>query len=352
MPAPEQSPVMEEGLLLPIRDRAANHGMEPDSTATNILASVKEQELQFERLTRELEVERQIVANQLERCRLGAESPGAASGSSSEKSLPWRSADASTSGDGKSRLTDSSQSPSFRLRSEGEQLSLYSPEQTSLHERSTGNSRSSTQMNSYSDSGYQDASSYYSSQNLGKSELRLQHSYPGTAGSSTLMRNARAEGQTSVQTQGAAAAPGRAMRRVSSVPSRTQSPAYASGASSSGVSPSRGSLRASMGAGTGTGSATGGGPGGGGGSSYGSPIVTEPRPLPSIFSSTTLPGAGRAASPYSAQRTSSPAALRRVGSTNSRSGSRTTSPYQALGAEGQPGVGVGVGVGGVGAVAG
>lgn len=34
------------------------------------------QELQFERLTRELEVERQIVASQLERCRLGAESPG------------------------------------------------------------------------------------------------------------------------------------------------------------------------------------------------------------------------------------------------------------------------------------
>ncbi|XP_031413982.1 plakophilin-4 isoform X3 [Clupea harengus] len=333
MPAPEQSPVMEEGLLLPIRDRAANHGMEPDTTATNILASVKEQELQFERLTRELEVERQIVANQLERCRLGAESPGAASGSSSEKSLPWRSADASTSGDGKSRLTDSSQSPSFRIRSEGEQLSLYSPEQTSLHER---NSRSSTQMNSYSDSGYQDASSYYSSQNLGKSELRLQHSYPGTAGSSTLMRNARAEGQTSVQTQGAAA-PGRAMRRVSSVPSRTQSPAYASGGSS-GVSPSRGSLRASMGA-------------GGGGSSYGSPIVTEPRPLPSIFSSTTLPAAGRAGSPYSIQRTGSPATLRRVGSNNSRTGSlggaaaasRTTSPYQALGAESQQGAVPGMG---------
>lgn len=36
-------------------------------------------ELQFERLTRELEEERQIVANQLERCRLGAESPGDAS---------------------------------------------------------------------------------------------------------------------------------------------------------------------------------------------------------------------------------------------------------------------------------
>uniref|UniRef100_A0A3B3X112 Uncharacterized protein n=1 Tax=Poecilia mexicana TaxID=48701 RepID=A0A3B3X112_9TELE len=33
------------------------------------------QELQFERLTRELEEERQIVASQLEKCMLGAESP-------------------------------------------------------------------------------------------------------------------------------------------------------------------------------------------------------------------------------------------------------------------------------------
>uniref|UniRef100_A0A3B5KJM8 Plakophilin 4 n=1 Tax=Xiphophorus couchianus TaxID=32473 RepID=A0A3B5KJM8_9TELE len=81
MPAPEQSPVTEEGLLLTIRDSSAGRKMETDNTANNILASVKEQELQFERLTRELEVERQIVANQLERCRLGAESPGAGSSS-------------------------------------------------------------------------------------------------------------------------------------------------------------------------------------------------------------------------------------------------------------------------------
>uniref|UniRef100_A0A8C8IC32 Plakophilin 4 n=1 Tax=Oncorhynchus tshawytscha TaxID=74940 RepID=A0A8C8IC32_ONCTS len=79
MPAPEQSPATEEGLLLTVREGAQlpDRNMEADSTANNILASVKEQELQFERLTRELEVERQIVANQLERCRLGAESPGA-----------------------------------------------------------------------------------------------------------------------------------------------------------------------------------------------------------------------------------------------------------------------------------
>uniref|UniRef100_A0A665VZG3 Plakophilin 4 n=1 Tax=Echeneis naucrates TaxID=173247 RepID=A0A665VZG3_ECHNA len=270
------------------------------------------QELQFERLTRELEVERQIVANQLERCRLGAESPGAGSSSSSEKSLPWRTADASASGDTKSRLTDSSQSPSYRVRTESEQVPLYSPEQSSLHESegSAGNSRSSTQMNSYSDSGYQDASSgYLSSQNLGKAELKMQHSFPG-AGTGTLIRNARAEGQASAQ---APAAPGRAMRRVSSVPSRSHSPAYASS-----MSPSRGSLRTST------------------GSAYGSPIVTEPKPLSSIFS-TTLPSAqrtsiagGGSSSPYSTQK-NSPAALRRMGSTNSRSGSasRTTSPYQA-----------------------
>ncbi|XP_030613838.1 plakophilin-4 isoform X2 [Archocentrus centrarchus] len=309
MPAPEQSPVTEEGLLLTVRDSSTGRNMEADNTANNILASVKEQELQFERLTRELEVERQIVANQLERCRLGAESPGAGSSSSSEKSLPWRTADVSASGDTKSRVTDSSQSPSYRIRTESEQVSLYSPEQSSLHERSAGNSCSSAQMNSYSDSGYQDASSsYLSSQNLGKAELRVQHSFPG-AGTGTLMRNARAEGQASAQVT--TAMPGRAMRRVSSVPSRSHSPAYASS-----MSPSRGSLRTSA------------------GSAYGSPIVTEPKPLSSVYS-TTLPsaqrtstaGVGSSGSPYSTQK-NSPAALRRMGSTNSRS-SRTTSPYQA-----------------------
>ncbi|KAF5899662.1 plakophilin-4 isoform X9, partial [Clarias magur] len=186
MPTPELSPMSEEGLLLPIKDQLANHNMESESTANNILASVKEQELQFERLTRELEVERQIVANQLERCRLGAESPGAASGSSSEKSLHWRPTDVSSAADAKP------------VR---EQLSLCSPEQSSLHEKSVGNSRSSTQMNSYSDSGYQDAGSYYGSQNVGRTDSRLPHSYPGggPAASATLMRNSRAEGQASTQ---------------------------------------------------------------------------------------------------------------------------------------------------------
>ncbi|XP_051565742.1 plakophilin-4-like isoform X2 [Myxocyprinus asiaticus] len=274
-------------------------------------------ELQFERLTRELEVERQIVANQLERCRLGSESPGAASGSSSEKSLPWRSAEASLCGDVKCRVTDSCHSPVFCVRSEGEQLSLYSPDKS---EGSIGNSRSSTQMNSYSDSGYQDAGSYYSSQTQGKCELRPQHSFPGSGGNSALQRNSRAEGQAAGQASGdmGGAIPGRAMRRVGSMPTRTQSP-YGSS-----ISPSRGSLRTV-------------------GSSYGSPIMTEPRPLPSIFTSTTLPGVPQASSPYTTQK-NSPAALRRMGSTNSRScsASRTTSPYSVgvgSGGEGQIGSG-------------
>ncbi|KAB0346847.1 hypothetical protein FD754_011704, partial [Muntiacus muntjak] len=44
----------------------------PQNTNVQIICFLKE-ELQFERLTRELEAERQIVASQLERCKLGSE---------------------------------------------------------------------------------------------------------------------------------------------------------------------------------------------------------------------------------------------------------------------------------------
>lgn len=47
MPAPEQSPVTEEGLLLTIRDSSTGRNMEADNTANNILASVKEQVLRL-----------------------------------------------------------------------------------------------------------------------------------------------------------------------------------------------------------------------------------------------------------------------------------------------------------------
>ncbi|XP_048339489.1 plakophilin-4 isoform X7 [Sphaerodactylus townsendi] len=272
MPAPEQTP-LEEGLQQNPQESSTSPGMETEATATTILASVKEQELQFQRLTRELEVERQIVASQLERCRLGAESPSIASTSSTEKSFPWRSAG------------------------------------------SVGNSRSSTQMNSYSDSGYQEVSSFHNNQNLSKGENRQQHSFIGT-NNNHLVRSSRAEGQALVQTSNIAA--NRAMRRVSSVPSRAQSPSYVT---SAGISPSRGSLRTSLGSG------------------YGSPSVTESRSLNSnVFSSTTLP-VQRAASPFTSQRPASPVAVRRMGSVTSRqptNSNGSTPQYQSSVRVGSP----------------
>nr|XP_031534344.1 plakophilin-4 isoform X7 [Vicugna pacos] len=316
MPAPEQASLVEEGQPQTRQDAASTGpGMEPETTATTILASVKEQELQFQRLTRELEVERQIVASQLERCRLGAESPSIASTSSTEKSFPWRSTDVPNSAVNKPRVSDAVHPNNYLIRTEPEQGTLYSPEQTSLHESegSLGNSRSSTQMNSYSDSGYQEAGSFHNSQNLSKADNRAQHSFIGST-NSQLVRNSRAEGQTLVQPSVA----NRAMRRVSSVPSRAQSPSYVI---STGVSPSRGSLRTSLGGG------------------FGSPSVTDSRPLnPSAYSSTTLP-AQRAASPYSAQRPASPSAVRRIGSVTSRQTSNPNGPtpqYQTTTRVGSP----------------
>lgn len=60
----------------------------------------------------------------------------------------------------------------------------------------SGSVGNSTQINSYSDSGYQDAVSYYSSgQAQGECQQRLQNSLPGSGGISTLQRSSRAEGQ-------------------------------------------------------------------------------------------------------------------------------------------------------------
>uniref|UniRef100_A0A8C5SPA2 Plakophilin 4 n=1 Tax=Laticauda laticaudata TaxID=8630 RepID=A0A8C5SPA2_LATLA len=183
----------------------------------------------------------------------------------------------------KLRTSESVPITSYHVGTESEQGNLYSPEQTSLHESegSVGNSRSSTQMNSYSDSGYQEVGSFHNSQNRGKGESRQQHSFAG-ANNNHLVRSSP---PIFIQ----------AMRRVSSVPSRAQSPSYVT---TTGVSPSRGSLRTSLGSG------------------YGSPSITESRSVSSnVFS--TLP-VQRAASPFTTQRPASPVAVRRIGSITSR----------------------------------
>ncbi|XP_035006239.2 plakophilin-4 isoform X1 [Hippoglossus stenolepis] len=242
---------MEEGDAegegpMAVREGPGDHGLLPDTsstTTTNLLASVKEQELQFERLTRELEEERQIVASQLERCMLGAESPAGDSSSSSEKSFAWRSAGGESQG-------GAMEASGRHLEAEE---GLYLPEQdrNSLHD-SEDSGGHSAQMTTYSDSGYQDSSvSYYSNQNVVRSEPRA-----------SISRSPRAEGQASGQ------ASSRVLRRMASLPSRSQSPG---GGTAGTVSPSRISLRTSQ------------------GSTYDSPILSEPKPLAAVFAGTPMP---------------------------------------------------------------
>uniref|UniRef100_A0A665V2G0 Catenin delta 2 n=1 Tax=Echeneis naucrates TaxID=173247 RepID=A0A665V2G0_ECHNA len=89
MPVPEQPAEQEKGAMVPPVMPAANGDRSESETTSSILASVKEQELQFERLTRELEAERQIVATQLERCKLGSEAGSMSSISSTDEQFRW-----------------------------------------------------------------------------------------------------------------------------------------------------------------------------------------------------------------------------------------------------------------------
>uniref|UniRef100_A0A673YDQ0 Plakophilin 4 n=1 Tax=Salmo trutta TaxID=8032 RepID=A0A673YDQ0_SALTR len=161
-------------------------------------------------------------------------------------------------------------------------------------------------MTSYADSGYQDSSmSYYSvsRENVVLSEPRHVLSGSGPRGSpSHGGRSSRAEGQASAPVVSAS---GRVMRRMGSLSSRGQSPVCGVGGA---VSPSRVSLRTSQ-----------------GGSAYGSPILTEPKPLAS-----TTPSFQRATSPYSPTHQRNGDSPLRT-SPLPGSASHATSPQQAMG---------------------
>ncbi|XP_037643479.1 catenin delta-2b isoform X5 [Sebastes umbrosus] len=90
MPVPEvaSDTASAAAMLSPVLNASNGDGSESETTSA-ILASVKEQELQFERLTRELEAERQIVASQLERCKLGSETGSMTSISSTDEKFRW-----------------------------------------------------------------------------------------------------------------------------------------------------------------------------------------------------------------------------------------------------------------------
>ncbi|XP_075887676.1 catenin delta-2b isoform X4 [Nelusetta ayraudi] len=94
MPVPEvaSDTASAATMLSPVLNTSNGDGSESETTSA-ILASVKEQELQFERLTRELEAERQIVASQLERCKLGSETGSMTSISSADEKFRWNNQD-------------------------------------------------------------------------------------------------------------------------------------------------------------------------------------------------------------------------------------------------------------------
>ncbi|XP_058483605.1 catenin delta-2b isoform X4 [Solea solea] len=94
MPVPEvaSDTACAAAMLSPVLNASNGDGSESETTSA-ILASVKEQELQFERLTRELEAERQIVASQLERCKLGSETGSMTSISSTDEKFRWNNQD-------------------------------------------------------------------------------------------------------------------------------------------------------------------------------------------------------------------------------------------------------------------
>uniref|UniRef100_A0A8C4VVK1 Catenin delta 2 n=1 Tax=Gopherus evgoodei TaxID=1825980 RepID=A0A8C4VVK1_9SAUR len=112
------------------------------------------QELQFERLTRELEAERQIVASQLERCKLGSDTGSMSSISSTEEQFHWQTQD------GQKAIEDES------LQESG----ILDPQDYSTSERPSLLSQSALQLNSKPEGSFQYSASYHSNQTLALGE--------------------------------------------------------------------------------------------------------------------------------------------------------------------------------------
>uniref|UniRef100_A0A3Q3VXA0 Uncharacterized protein n=1 Tax=Mola mola TaxID=94237 RepID=A0A3Q3VXA0_MOLML len=167
MPVPEQPVEQEKGAMVAPVMPASNGDRSETETTSSILASVKEQELQFERLTRELEAERQIVATQLERCKLGSEA-GSMSSISDLKisSAPKKLNKLYTDGqkDIEDELTTGLELVDSCIRSLQESGILDSGERPALL------SQSSLQLNSTPEASLQYSASYHSNQTLALSD--------------------------------------------------------------------------------------------------------------------------------------------------------------------------------------
>uniref|UniRef100_A0AAQ4RJC0 Catenin delta 2 n=1 Tax=Gasterosteus aculeatus aculeatus TaxID=481459 RepID=A0AAQ4RJC0_GASAC len=163
MPVPEQPAEQEKGAAVAPVMPASNGDRSETETTSSILASVKEQELQFERLTRELEAERQIVATQLERCKLGSDAGSMSSISSADEQFRWR-AQADGQKDIEDELTTGLELVDSCIRSLQESGILDSGERPALL------SQSSLQLNSTPEASLQYSASYHSNQTLAHSD--------------------------------------------------------------------------------------------------------------------------------------------------------------------------------------
>ncbi|KAM9713255.1 catenin delta-2 isoform 3-T3 [Menidia menidia] len=163
MPVPDQPAEQEKGAMVPPVLPSSNGDRPETETTSSILASVKEQELQFERLTRELEAERQIVATQLERCKLGSEAGSMSSISSTDEQFRWNS-QADGQKDIEDELTTGLELVDSCIRSLQESGILDSGERPALL------SQSSLQLNSTPEASLQYSASYHSNQTLALSD--------------------------------------------------------------------------------------------------------------------------------------------------------------------------------------
>ncbi|XP_068565824.1 catenin delta-2 [Cebidichthys violaceus] len=163
MPVPEQPAEQEKGAMVAPVMPASNGDRSETETTSSILASVKEQELQFERLTRELEAERQIVATQLERCKLGSEAGSMSSISSADEQFRWN-AQADGQKDIEDELTTGLELVDSCIRSLQESGILDSGDRPALL------SQSSLQLNSTPEASLQYSASYHSNQTLALSD--------------------------------------------------------------------------------------------------------------------------------------------------------------------------------------
>ncbi|XP_066577664.1 catenin delta-2 isoform X4 [Amia ocellicauda] len=273
MPVPDQPSESEKNTMLsPVLNASNGDGSETETTSA-ILASVKEQELQFERLTRELEAERQIVASQLERCKLGSETGSMSSISSTEEPFRWNTQDGQK--DIEDELTTGLELVDSCIRSLQES-GILDPQEYSASERPSLLSQSALQLNSNPEGSFQYTASYHSNQTLALSDSSASQlpTRSGQVGGAVHSYNQVTSNRAA---QLAAAEPSQSQSRESFVPSH--------------------------------------------GSAFHLP---DSQHTPSIYySSSTLP-AQRVSSPLSMQQVGSPTKLQRVGSASENSGYATT----------------------------